>query len=312
MYGLPAIDDLSDLAQVSRLSNGLLYKLAKYSDRFYRIIQIRKKAGGRRTISQPSRTLKAIQAWILRNILDRLHVSAACKGFERGQNIRDNALSHDRANAILCCDIENFFPSVTAKQVYYIFREIGYNKTASGLLTSLCTLRGGLPQGAPSSPKLANLACIRLDARLLGYAGKRGMIYTRYADDITLSAAKAPAVCKAVHVVRRIIQSEGFSLNEAKTRIAGPSRRRVVTGLVLSEAGVGIGREKCRTIRAMLHALCKMPPDKTSDTKVRQVGGWLAFVRSVDPKRADSLKSYLMKLKTAYPSTAIENIPVWE
>lgn len=310
MYGLPAMDSIADLSEAIRLSKGLLYKMSKYSPKFYHVFQIPKESGGARTIAQPSRALKAVQAWVLRRILGPLKVSRACKGFEPGQNILENALPHFRANAILCLDIEDFFPSVKAPRVYRIFRMVGYNEAVAGLLTSLCTLNGSLPQGAPSSPKLANLACLRLDARLLGYAGKRGMIYTRYADDLTFSALNTRTLAGARWVIGQIICEEDFALNERKARVAGPARRRCVTGLVLSEAGVGIGRRRLREIRSKLHHLSRVPAGDVDDSSLKHVSGWLAFVRGVDEDRMAMLHRYIEKLRKAHPDSAIKKLKV--
>lgn len=101
MLRLPVIESLDDLASLTHLSKKLLYRLSAYSEYYYKTYPIPKKCGGVRTIAQPSRTLKAVQAWILRNILDHLQVSDVCKGFERGANILWNAHPHRHANAIL-------------------------------------------------------------------------------------------------------------------------------------------------------------------------------------------------------------------
>jgi len=79
-----------------------------------------------------------------------------------------------------------------------IFNSIGYNREISSLLTNLCVFKGRLPQGAPTSPKLANLVSAKLDARIHGYAGPKGIVYTRYADDITLSAQSVQKLEKKV------------------------------------------------------------------------------------------------------------------
>ena len=305
MYGLPLIDSLTELSEVMRLTKGLLYKMAKCNQRFYRVFDMPKKSGGTRRIAQPGRCLKAVQAWILRKILNRLKSSDACKGFQKGEGILNNALPHVRANAILSLDIENFFPSIRPNRVYRVFRNAGYGSTAAGLLTSLCTFEDGLPQGAPTSPKLSNLVCLRLDARLVGFAGKRGIIYTRYADDLTFSASRAQIVARALPVIRQIVQNEGFVLNEGKTRLAGPSRRRRVTGLVLNEHGVGIGTDRARILRSKIHHLSKVELLAADPTKLNHIQGWLAFVRGVDRKRWKALTVYIDKMAQKYPDSGV-------
>lgn len=206
ILGLPVLETVEGIASAMRISGALLYRLSKQPKRFYRFYSINKRSGGTREIAQPNRTAKAVQLWILRNILDQLKVSSASKGFQRGESILTNVIPHSRANAVLQLDLENFFPSISADRAYHIFKSIGYPPSVAALLTSLCTVDGKLPQGAPTSPKLANLVCLPLDARLLGFVGKRGIVYTRYADDLTFSASNARTLANAEGFIRHIIR----------------------------------------------------------------------------------------------------------
>lgn len=309
ILGLPRINSFDDLARQMHLSRGLLFKCVKYPDKQYRVFDIPKKTSGVRTISQPSAELKAMQAWILRNILDRLHVSSASKGFLRDTSTRDNAEPHVGASAVMSLDLDDFFPTIRASQVFSVFHTIGYTPGVASTLTSLCTVAGRLPQGAPTSPKLSNLICYRLDVRILGYVGKRGIVYTRYADDLTFSALSYVKLMRAFPFVRRIINSEGFQLNHAKTRIAGPARRHRITGLIVTDSGVGIGRDKYREVRAEIHALCQLGKADVPPANLARIQGLLAYVKSVDPPRFEKLLVYIYKLRTKYPSTAVESLP---
>jgi RNA-directed DNA polymerase len=308
--GLPAADTLEDLSARMRFSKGLLFRLASQSERFYRVYKVPKKSGGERTITQPNRICKAVQAWILRNILDRLNVSEACKGFERGQNIRKNVQPHVNSNAVLTVDIEDFFPSIGVRRVHAVFRHAGYNPRMAGLLAALCTAYNCLPQGAPTSPRLANLVCSRLDRRLLGFAGKRGIIYTRYADDLSFSAAQPLVLAKSKPIIEKIVAAEGLQINERKVRLAGPARRRRITGLVLTGKDAGIGRAKYRYLRADLFHLAKQPRSDASNEKVRRLDGWLSYVRDVDMSRYARLTSYAASLSGKQPNSPIAQLAV--
>jgi len=302
--GLPAMASIDDFANEARLSSGKVRYLSATAESHYKVYPIPKVSGKDRLISQPSREIKAVQAWILRNILDKLSSSLCSKGFERGMSILDNARPHIGSNYILTIDLENFFPNVTASKVYGVFSSIGYNKELSILLTNLCTYKGGLPQGAPTSPKLANLVCAKLDARIQGYAGPRGIVYTRYADDMTFSAHTAPKIRKVKHFIGTIITDEGFKINHKKTEICGTKRAKKVTGLILSENSVGIGRIKYREIRAKLHHLFT---GKTAEFS--HVNGLLSYTYSVDRRSYNKLYSYITGLIDKYPnSKAIEAI----
>jgi len=296
--GLPDIESIEDLADKTRLSLNKVKYISYRSRYLYKVYDVPKKSGKKRRIAQPNRELKAVQAWILRNILDKLSSSVHCKGFENGTSILDNAIPHVNSNYVLTVDLEDFFQSVKASSVYTIFRSIGYSKNISSILTNLCTFEGGLPQGAPTSPKLANLACAKLDYRVHGYAGQKGIVYTRYADDITLSAQTAKKIYKAKQFIGTIISNEGFAINRAKTRISGTQSQKKITGLILSENHVGIGRDKYREIRSKIHHLFVNRNDEYSHTN-----GLLSFVYSVDKKAYNKLYSYVKKLKDKYPKS---------
>ncbi|WP_123246833.1 retron St85 family RNA-directed DNA polymerase [Aeromonas dhakensis] len=298
--GLPAMKSVDDFASFSRLSPTKIRYLSISSQFLYKTYQVPKTNGSYRLIAQPSRDLKAVQAWILRNILDELSCSSYSKGFESGMSILDNAKPHIGSQYVLSIDLQDFFPSIAANKVYGVFSSVGYNKEMCVLLTNLCVFKGGLPQGAPTSPKLANLVCSKLDTRIQGYAGPKGITYTRYADDITLSSNSALKIQKAKAFLGTIISNEGFKINKSKTTISGVKKQKKITGLVLSENNVGIGSLKYREIRAEIHHLFTGRSDN-----YQRINGLLSFVFSVDKKMYSRLYSYISSLTIKYPNTII-------
>lgn len=312
LLGLPSITTLDDFSAATHLSKGLIYRLSKFGDNYYKSFELEKKSGGKRKISQPCTELKSLQAWINKNILERLSVSQACKGFEKNTTIYDNASPHIGSNAIMSLDLEDFFPTIQVNQVWSVFRTIGYSPRISAILASICTFESTLPQGSPASPKLSNLVTIRLDKRLLGYVGKHGVVYTRYADDLTFSAYSPSKLFKVFPLVKSIIEDEGFLLNTKKTRFAGPSRQHRVTGLVVTDDGVGIGRNKLHCLRAKIHHLCNFQKDSAPTDQINHLIGWLAFINSVDPMRRTALDVYIKKMQIKHKDTAIDLLPKLE
>ena len=304
ILGLPVIQDLDEFADEIRLSVSTIKKYVAFADHYYLTYGIPKKTGGKRQIAQPSRELKAIQSWLLRNILDKLSSSTASKGFELRASIYDNAFPHIGSNVLLSLDIDNFFPSIPANKVYGVFHSLGYNKNISSAFTSICTFKGFLPQGSPASPKLANLVCLKLDSRIQGYAGKNGIIYTRYADDITLSCQSIKKIEKAKSFIQTIIKDEGFRVNKQKTRLMGLRRKKSVTGLVVCSNKAGVGREVYREMRVKIHHLFTGKADNYS-----HINGWLAFIYGVDKGIFKKLSTYIKQLSETYPtSDAKKNI----
>lgn len=301
--GLPVIRDLNDLASYTRLSPEKVQNLSYSAQYLYKEYTVPKVSGGVRVINQPSRALKAIQAWILRNILDKLKSSNCSKGFEIGTSIVDNAKPHIGSNYILNIDLEDFFPSISAKKVYSVFSSLGYEKQVCILLTNFCVHNGALPQGAPTSPKLANLICAKLDSRIQGYAGPKGLTYTRYADDITISANTVKKIKCAHDFIETVVIGENLRINKKKTTISGVRKCKKVTGLIVNQTSVGIGRVKYKEIRAEIHYL---HVGKTSN--YNRINGLIAFVYSVDRKMYTKITNYIENLKKSNPSTLLNKL----
>ena len=221
----------------------------------YREFTIPKRSGGTRRILAPEDDLKVLQRTILRRLLRRLKVHAAAMGFERGRSIVTNARAHQGQAVVLRFDLVDFFPSTRAPRLKAYFRRIGWNRPAAKLLLRLCTYEGGLPQGAPTSPRLSNLVNYRIDARLSGMAARLGAVYTRYADDITISFAEDDRA--KVHFIQRflheVMAADGYRLHHRKKlSIRRRHQRQVVTGLVVN-AGVNLPRPLRRWLRAVEH-----------------------------------------------------------
>lgn len=307
MLGLPVIQSIDDFSVVTHISKYTIYQLSHHSDKYYKTYEIPKKSGGKRTICQPSKKLKGLQSWILVNILNKIQVSPSCKGFRQGSSTLDNALPHIGANTILNLDLKDFFPTITSKQVYNIFKTIGYNKLIATVFTNICTFEEKLPQGSPCSPMLANLTAWTLDLRIQGYVGKRGINYTRYADDLSFSGLNPTKVVKIIPMIKTIIEEEKFIVNHKKTRIVSSARAKTVTGLVINEDSVGIGKQKYKDLRAKIHHLT-FPEEQANEKLLYHVGGWLSYLNSVDKERLNKAKKYISELTKKYPNTLIAKL----
>jgi retron-type reverse transcriptase len=205
-----------------------------------------------RTFFMPIYWLKAAQrdvlSWMYKKFQDRL--SPACHGFRPGYSIVTNAAPHTGQKLVLGMDVKDFFPTITARRVFGLFRELGESKEGASFLTALTCHKNELPQGAPTSPFIANLLCRNLDKRLSGLAEKIGAQYTRYADDLTFSGGAQ--VRRLAAIVPSILKEEGFQANEKKTRICGQHNSQQVTGLTVN-AEVNPTRKLRRLLRAMQH-----------------------------------------------------------
>ena len=307
MFGLPAIQTIDDFSLLTHISQYTIYQLSIHSTKYYKVYTIPKKSGKLRTICQPNRKLKGLQSWILTNILNKVKVSSSCKGFEKNSSTLDNALPHKGSNTLLTIDLKDFFPSITNKQVYNVFKTLGYNKLIATLLTNICTHSNSLPQGSPCSPKLANIVAWKLDLRIQGYVGRRGINYTRYADDLSFSGLNPSKVVKILPMIRKIIENENFNINHSKTRIAGASRSKIVTGLIISGDRIGIGKKNYKKIRAKIHHLTLQKEQKNKEL-FYEVSGWVSYLNSVDKRRFIKAQKYIQELSKRYPNTLVAGL----
>ena len=216
--GLPMFDDIETLAEETRLTEKLVFFLTEEEAKGrYKKFYIPKKDGTSREINAPCMSLKVIQRWVLENILYKVRVSQYSIGFAKngkGSPLVQCAERHKNNLYILKMDLKNFFTSVKRGRVYNQFLQLGYNTYASNLLTNICTLDGSLPQGAVTSPYLANLVCFKMDIRIAGYCNKRDITYTRYADDLVFSCDNRDMLRKIYGMIKKIVEDEGFVVNE--------------------------------------------------------------------------------------------------
>lgn len=251
--GFPVLFDVGHLAHVVGVSPQVVGYIAARPARFYSDFRIPKRTGGSRLISAPVPTLKRIQSWIHNEITSTIEVHPACHGFVRGRSIATNAAPHVRADIIMKLDITDFFGSVQREQVYRVFRRLGYSPGMADVLTDLTTLNGAVPQGAPTSPDLANAAAGEMDFRLATFCRQRTVVYSRYADDLTFSG-RAVTSRKTVRTIEHIVRNCGFQPNEKKKRFMSPATRQAVTGIVVNEY-VNWPRERRRRLRQDVHFL---------------------------------------------------------
>ena len=235
------------------------------SDLSYNEYKIKKSNGKYRTITEPNPELKRIQKDILLE-MGKVSPHNSAHGFVKNRSIATNASIHVGKEFVLNIDIKNFFPSVDAKMVSEVFKR-HYGVEDTGDLLQVVMLNGGLPQGSPCSPYIANMALYQFDEELSDYFSSLNISYSRYADDITVSGSNFDN--SIIDYIYEKIESMGFLVSKDKTKLQKRSGRQVVTGLVVNDK-VNIDRKTRRRIRAMYHnydTLCERERDYLSGMK---------------------------------------------
>jgi RNA-directed DNA polymerase len=291
--------------------HGLSARNPSHFARHYHCHLIPKRDGQLRLIEEPKPLMKRLQRRILHGLLDHVPAHPAAFGFVRGRNCIAAAATHAAEEVVLSLDLADFFPALPWTRVYATFRSLGYPQAVARALAHLTTAitpqdilqipgvaardllqARHLPQGASTSPALANLAAFRLDQRLSGLARRLGARYTRYADDLSFSgdAHIAPILSRAVPA---IVQDEHFRLNPAKTRLATAAQRQTVTGLTVN-SHVNIPRPMWDRLKATIHHLARLEDPRRHDPGfLARLHGQVAWVEQVNPARGRKLRENL-------------------
>jgi RNA-directed DNA polymerase len=328
---LPVVLTLSHLAHLAGIDPGLVrvYAARSWELEPYRIFRLKKRpkasspAPSRsfRTICVPDPKLMRLQRWIAQNILSKAVPHASSYAFFPDRGILKAAQRHCGCRWLVKVDIRSFFDGIREQQCYRVFRSLGYGALLSFELARICTRgpnllrrrertvpgsqpypqtdQGRLPQGAPTSPALANMVVQALDAKLSAAASARGWTYTRYADDLAFST-QAHSSRKEARTIVALVKAEvsrfGLELNGSKTVIAPPGARRIILGLLVDGDEPRLTRAFRNNLETHLHALTKdaIGPERHRRARGfasligmrRHVGGLLAFAHYVNPNYA--------------------------
>jgi len=313
--GVPMLDTFLDIAQELDVSPERLQWLCYHRDSatsdHYSRFEVPKRSGGTRLLASPKPALRQAQSWVNENILAPLPPSEAATAFRQGLSIVDNAKRHTGASVIVKMDLKDFFPSISFGRVRAFFTQLGYNPGVSTVLALLTTdaprvkLTVGdsvryvaigprsLPQGACTSPALANLIAGGLDKRCLALAKKAKWTYSRYADDLVFSTSDEDAKPHLlIRTVESIVRDLGFELNVEKTKIMRAPRRQVVNGLLLG-SDIRLTRKDMRRWRAFFHR-CE---SRGIETVSQEIGknallvaqGFHSYLHMVNPEMAEDL-----------------------
>lgn len=297
---------------IEKMSAGLgmspysLQKLVNSASYEYKRYFVPKKSGGQREICHPSRKLKNVQYWLLRNVLEQLPVHPAAMAYRKGVSIADNARLHVKSRYLLRLDLKDFFPSITSDDflAYAASRENLFGEWNENDLRSVSALlfrEGKLTIGAPTSPVLSNALCFDLDTALSGVAKSMGITYSRYADDMFFSATAPDSLKPILPEVKAVLKSlafpRGLKTHPKKTHHSSRKGRRQVTGIVLGSDGeIHIPRDYKRKIRSMVHHY-----DTLSEADQVALPGMISYVVGIEPH-------FLGVLIRSYGSERLEKV----
>lgn len=262
--------DLTSLRTYLDITQNELVVIKKHRFKMYSQFPIPKKSGGVRVINAPNARLLFLQRKLLEVFIKMYKPRKPVHGFVRERSAITNAAEHLKRQHVMNIDLKDFFMTITEDRVSGLFFALGIPSDVRTFLLAICCVRNCLPQGAPTSPIISNMISLKLDRQLMEFCKTRRIRYSRYADDLTFSLytspqqlfendVPAPGKLTSNQISKKlngIISSNGFIPNEDKIRYFGPSSRKEVTGLIVSDM-VNVPRPFVRIIRAILYDIEK-------------------------------------------------------
>ena len=295
---LPPIFTLRHLAHLTSTEYGLLRMIvARIVKEPYRVFKIRKRSSTRenprfRIICAPEPALLRVQKWLAKNVLSYANskIHDASTAYAPQSTLINAVAQHCGCRWLIKMDLVNFFESVSEISAFRAYRSLGYQpliafelarlSTRLGSRTTLrsheqwrrkshpeesiikdyvCWQLGHLPQGAPTSPMLANIAMFQADTAIAREASDFGLVYTRYADDLTFSTSdiefSREKAKEFVLNIYKTISKFGFSPNLSKTKIVPPRARKLVLGLLVDSPTPRLTRDFKASIRMHIYFL---------------------------------------------------------
>jgi hypothetical protein len=335
-WKVPTIESVGKLAAWLRLDPGDLEWFADLRGLGYRRLTdsplshyyyrpVAKTSGTVRLIEAPKLRLKHFQRAILSAILDRVPAHSAAHGFCHGRSIKTFAAPHAGQRVVLRMDLQDFFPSIPGVRLQTLFRTMGYPESVADLLGGICSnatprgvwrlagdgmmvdreirdlyARPHLPQGAPTSPALANLCFYRADCRLSGLALAAGARYTRYADDLAFSGGEdfERRMDRFSAHVAAVLREEGFAVNHRKTRVMRQGVRQHLAGLTTNRH-VNVSRAEFDGLKAILTNCARYgveSQNREGRPRLSHLDGRVSFVEMVNPEKGKRLRSIFDKV----------------
>lgn len=279
---------------------GHLREIIRTAPLRYKVFTIPKKNGGSREVAQPAREVKKIQRWIVQKLNSLLPIHEVTTAYRLNSSIKKNAQPHADSNFLLKVDFKNFFPSILSSDIarhLEIHCAEHYDISAITLIAHcLCWAPNRTPPlrlciGAPSSPLISNSILYNFDSIVFDAAQKNGLIYTRYADDISVSSCKRgelDEMLKLIDATLNGMEYPSITINTSKTVFASRKGCRFVTGIVLTpEKNISVGRDRKKLIRAMYY---RFRIGLLTEKEQARLTGLLAFVESIEPGFKERLR----------------------
>jgi hypothetical protein len=260
-----------------------------------------------RIIRPPKPELMKVQRRLNSRVFRDHEPSDAAHGAVLGRSPKTNAEQHLGQRCVVSMDAKQFYPGIRPTIVFQTLRSLGFGGEVASLITKLVTLRGELPQGAPTSSVVANLVCkSRIDQVMTAASAERDCKFTRFVDDVSMSGDDPrPLISLAARTFSRmglrVHRAKKNGVPTGKLRIEMRHEAQVVTGLVVNSArSVTLARKQRAAVKAALHSVHALQGTKSSVIEtaraLRSVNGRIAHVGQYHASAAAKLRGELEAL----------------
>jgi RNA-directed DNA polymerase len=285
------------LAELLGATPELISRICLAPSDFYTEFALPKPNGEMRTIRPPQKRLRSLQRNLLSEFYRRTRVRTCLHGGIRGKSVLTHAVSHVGRQMVATLDIRKFFPSTTWNHIESVVSDLGFRDEAAHDILLLVTLENQLPQGAPTSSFLANLAFNGGDVRFIKLCRRRKLRYSRYVDDIAVSGDSSFIDLRGPFM--DAIELCNYSIAEEKVHFMSQSDRQIITGLVVNEK-MRPTRQYITSLKQTIHFCIERGVEfaasidgVTTRQLKNRLTGQVNYVRQVDPPLGKSLRGQL-------------------
>lgn len=301
-YRHAPIKDLDGLCRTLQVERASIIRICCEASDRYRPVWVTRK-GKRRQTWDAHDELKTLQALIQCKLLKTVDMPDYLHGSLPKRDASSNAGKHIGAKIVINEDVRDFFPSISVEKVYQIWTEVfRFGPEAAYALTLLTTKDGYVPQGAKTSSYLANLAFFREEPDMVEFLSRRGIRYTRYVDDMSISAKRfvtRKEQTRLIAIIFRTLGVAGFEAKRSKHNIDTSGQQMTVTGLLVN-AKTSLPVDQRSVIRAQVEnlteeALLAQHTDKYKK-KYNQASGKVAAMQRHHPGQGAQLREKLRSI----------------
>ncbi|WP_439214718.1 retron St85 family RNA-directed DNA polymerase [Duffyella gerundensis] len=298
------MDIVEYLASQTGIAKQEVERLIVQAPLMYKVYKIPKRGVGFRVIAQPSKEIKKLQRSAVEILEKILPVHEKAMAYQKGKDIKSNALLHVKNDYLLKMDFEDFFNSINPELFNSSMEKDGIEiKGANAvwlnrlLFWNPSKRKNGkiiLSIGAPSSPLISNYVMYRFDCALDDYCNANGIMYSRYADDLTFSTSKKGVLFLIPDLVRKTLKNKSYkriSIKQSKTVFSSKAHNRHVTGVTLNNNGnISIGRDRKRMLSSLIF---KASNNELSPDELLSLKGQVGQAFYIDYKfKSSMLKKY--------------------